>query len=338
MKSIEGKWAGRIYGTNTGNVYCEFIIDNDKISGTVRLNDDLHGLSLFNISSIQKNIHEFKLVSEKEELTNLAMIDVKIKPDNNGNIIGEWISNNGLAGTLVLYPQININSVNNSVDPQQFYSKTIKLGSTRLFKNDIVEITNYIKSDFPDSRLIVTYNKYGSNVIKYEADFFQESNSLGELNGIKLSIQDIPSNHSNRIVNVDLYPKENSEIRISGSNESWVLGKAESLKNQFSRFTNKTVTNYKRFGPVLNSLIFFIMLIFIPEINPIVNRAIFVGSVLVLLLVMILIHKRFVPNTKIFLADIQPSIWKRSWPSVLSWFVSLTSSLIASLIYYYLTK
>lgn len=340
MKNIEGNWAGRIYGTNTGNVFCNFKLDNDNITGTARINDDSYGLSVFTISGKQNSIIELQLTqySDKEELTNPVIIEVKLRLQNDGNIIGDWLSKNGNAGTLALYPHRNIDSKDFSTEPQQIYSKTIRLGSIRLFRKDIEEIINYIKKDFPDGRLIISYYKFGSEVIKFADDFLNEADSLGELKGIKLSIQDTASNLVNRIVNVDLLPRENSEIRISGSNESWVLGKAESIKNQFSRFTNKLITNYKRYGLTLNSLIFFIMLILIPEINPISKRAIFVVSVIILMSILVLVHRRYIPNTIIFLTDTKPSVFKRIWPSILSWFISLTSALVASLIYYYLTK
>lgn len=340
MKNIEGNWAGRIYGTNTGNVFCNLKLDKDNITGTARINDDSYGLSVFTISGKQNSLIELQLTqySDKEELTNPVIIEVKLRLQNDGNIIGNWLSKNGLAGVIALYPHRNIDSKDFSSDPQQIYSKTVRLGSIRLFRKDIEEIISHIEKDFPEGRLIISYYKFGSEVIKFADDFLNEADSLGELKGIKLSIQDTASNNVNRIVNVDLLPRENSEIRISGSNESWVLGKAESIKNQFSRFTNKLITNYKRYGLTLNSLIFFIMLILIPEINPISKRAIFVVSVIILLSILVLVHRRYIPNTIIFLTDTKPSVIKRIWPSILSWFISLTSALVASLIYYYLTK
>lgn len=340
MKNIEGNWAGRIYGTNTGNVFCNFKLDKDEITGVARINDDSFGLSLFTISGKQNSIIQLRLTqfSAREELTNPIKIEVKLKLQNDGNIIGDWITENGHAGTLALYPHKNVDSKDVSTEPQQIYSKTVKLGSIRLFRKDIEEIINYIKKDFPDSRLIISYYKFGSEVIKFADDFFNEADSLGELKGIKLSIQDTPPNFINRIVNVDLLPRENSEIRIFGSNESWVLGKAESIRNQFLRFTNKLITVIKKYGLTLNSLIFFIMLILIPEINPISKRAIFVGSIVILLSILVLVHRRFIPNTIIFLNDIKPNVWKRIWPSILSWLISLTSTVVGGLIYYFLTK
>lgn len=340
MKNIEGNWAGRIYGTNTGNVFCNFKLENDKIIGIARINDDSYGLSIFNISGTQDSTIELQLTqfSDKEELTNPVKVVVKLKLQNDGNIIGDWLTENGHGGTISLYPHKDFNSKDTSTEPQQIYNKVVKLGSIRLFRKDIEEIILYIKKDFPDSRLIISYYKFGSEVIKFADDFLNEAELLGELKGIKFSIQDTTPNLINRIVNIDLLPRENSEIRISGSNESWVLGKAESTKNQFSRFTNKLVTNYKKYGLTLNSLIYFIMLILIPEVNPISKRAIFVASIIILMSFFVFVHRRFIPNTIIFLTEKRPSLWKRIWPSILSWIISLTSTVVGGLIYYYLTK
>ncbi|NLT52399.1 MAG: hypothetical protein GXX85_15955 [Ignavibacteria bacterium] len=340
MKSIEGKWAGRIYGTNTGNMFCDLKLENDQVNGTARLNDDAFGLVVFSVSGKLNTISEIKLTqfSEKEVLNDPAIIDVKIKLQTNGNIIGEWISKNGHAGTLELFPHKNVDSKDGLLEPRQIFSKSIKLGSLRLFRKDIEEIVKYIKKDFPDSRLIVSYNKYGSEIIKFADDFINELDEIKELNGIQLSIQDVPSNQLNRGINIDLFQRTDNEIRISGPNDSWVLGKAESVKLLFSQFTNKVITNYKKYGLTLNSLIFFLMLILIPEIDTIIKRSIFVGSVIVLLSILYLVHKRFIPNTVIFLTDLKPSIWKRMWPSILSWIISVTSALFASWLFYYLTN
>lgn len=281
MNNIEGKWAGRIYGTNTGNLFCDFRIDNNQLIGTARLNDDTFGLIIFSVSGKLNTITEITLTqySEKEVLSDPAIIDAKLRLQNEGNIIGEWITPKGYAGTLALFPHKNIESKDTSFEPQQIFSKSVTLGSLRLFKKDIEEIIRYIKKDFPDSRLVVSYNKYGSEVIKFADDFLKEIDEIKELHEMRLSIQDVPSNQSSRVINIDLLQQLEGVIRVSGPNDSWVLGKAESLKILFSQFTNKVITNYKKYGLTLNSIIFLIMLILIPEIDTIIKRAVFVVSV-----------------------------------------------------------
>lgn len=340
MKSIEGKWAGRLYGTNTGNLFCDLELNNDQIIGTARLNDDLHGLVIFSVSGKLDTIVEIKLTqySENEVLSDSAIIDAKLRIQNDGSILGEWISKNGHAGTFDLFPHKNIETKDSPLEPRQIFSKTIKLGSIRLFRKDIQEIISYVRKDFPDSRLIVTYNKYGSEIIKFADDFLDDLDEIRELRGIQFSIQDIPSKQVRRYINIDLFNRTESEIRISGANESWVLGKTEALKILFSQFTNKVVTNYKRYGLTLNSIIFFIMLILIPEIDTISKRTVFVVSVIFLLSILYLVHKRFIPNTIIFLTNTKPNVWKRMWPSILSWLIAATSALFAMWLFRYLTN
>ena len=43
-------WAGRIYGTNTGNIFIEFTETGPKVSGIIRLRDDALGMALYSIS------------------------------------------------------------------------------------------------------------------------------------------------------------------------------------------------------------------------------------------------------------------------------------------------
>jgi len=242
MISIEGKWAGRIFGTNTGKLFCEFKLENDKIVGTVRLNDDSIGLLIFSASGVMGKFVELKLTQISEELGFVKdpfIIDFKLSIDNFGNIIGDWISKNGYAGTLELFPHKNIEPEDGSTEPQQIFGKSIKLGSLRLFRRDIEEIIKQIKKDFSNSRVVVSYSRYGSDIAKYADDFLSELDEIKELRAIKFSVQDIPSNQLSRIINIDLLQRTESEIRISGPNDSWVLGKAESLKMLFSPFTNK---------------------------------------------------------------------------------------------------
>jgi hypothetical protein len=49
MSRIGTLWAGKIYGTNTGNVFVELNPTDGKFSGTLRLSDDRFGLSAYSL-------------------------------------------------------------------------------------------------------------------------------------------------------------------------------------------------------------------------------------------------------------------------------------------------
>jgi hypothetical protein len=50
MNSISGNWAGRIYGTNTGNLFLELDQKGEKITGHGRFLDDKFGLVIYGLS------------------------------------------------------------------------------------------------------------------------------------------------------------------------------------------------------------------------------------------------------------------------------------------------
>jgi len=47
MTRLANRWAGRIYGTNTGNVFLELNQDGDNIAGNLRILDSVFGVSVY---------------------------------------------------------------------------------------------------------------------------------------------------------------------------------------------------------------------------------------------------------------------------------------------------
>ena len=49
MSDIGKLWAGRVYGTNTGNLFIEFQKVNSEVTGTFRFMDSVFGLCVYSI-------------------------------------------------------------------------------------------------------------------------------------------------------------------------------------------------------------------------------------------------------------------------------------------------
>jgi hypothetical protein len=58
MSGIGRLWAGRLYGTNTGNLFIELAGDNQNLTGTLRFADDRFGPTVY---SIQGSFNETTL-------------------------------------------------------------------------------------------------------------------------------------------------------------------------------------------------------------------------------------------------------------------------------------
>jgi hypothetical protein len=336
MENLANRWAGRLYGTNTGNVFLDLVQDDKNVSGRLRIMDSIFGVSVYEYTgTLYEELVLYCKPSQAIEGVELGDVSVKGRLTPEGNIKGDWESTIGTAGTFEIYPH-DITTTDpgaRETNPEQVYNKTIQLGSVRLFKDDVVQLVEFIKKDFTKGRVIVTYTQRGSELTKYADDFFVQLDGVEQLNYLKLVIQEPEAYGINRVIVIELVANGISEIRVSGINESWVLGKAESILQTLKPKQNSLVTTYRKYGLNLNGAIFFAMLIAIPDIAGWQSRAMFVVSVFLLLNFLLFIHNKFIPNTAIYLEQAKPGFFKRAWPSMLSWVIAASSSVVAAYIF-----
>src|SRR5260370_10576427 len=159
MSNLAGPWAGNIYGTNTGKIFIEIEQENGRLTGTARLNDDTFGVVVF--SCIGTDGDEIELECTPEKIpegieVEPARVKGKLAPD--GSLRGRWETEAGTAGMFVLFPHsVEVGQqVAKPTEPEQIYNRVVKLGSIRLFKDDVTRILEIACKDFV-GRLIVTY-------------------------------------------------------------------------------------------------------------------------------------------------------------------------------------
>jgi hypothetical protein len=334
MANLANNWAGRLYGTNTGNVFLDLAQDGQKVNGRLRIMDSIFGVSIYKYTGTLNEELILDCVPEQEiDGVELGNVSVRGHLTPEGSIRGQWQSTIGTAGTFEIYPHdINANTPRDS-HPEQIHNKNIKLGSVRLFKNDVMQLVSFIKKDFTTGRAIVTYNQRGSELTKYVDDFLSQLDGIDQLNYLKLVVQEPEAYGINRVIIIELVANGLSEIKVSGINESWVLGKAESIYQTLKPKQNSLVTTYRKYGLNLNWVIFFAMLIVIPDIEGWKSRTLFVVAVFFLLNFLLFIHNKFIPNTTIYLNQENPGFFKRAGPSILSWVIAASSSVVAAYIF-----
>lgn len=336
MPDLANRWAGRLYGTNTGNIFLDLTQDGQNVSGRLRIMDSILGVSIYDYTgSFDDECFLHCTPYQAAEGVELGDVIVRGHLTQEGNVRGEWESTIGTAGTFELYPHdiTSTGPLERNGNPEQIHNRTIPVGSIRLFKDDLIQLIDFVKKDFSKGRVIVTYSLRGSVLTKYADDFFEQLNEINRLNYIKVVIQEPEAYGINRVIAVELVANGASEIRVSGINESWVLGKAESIFQTLKPKQNYLVTTYRKYGLNLNGAIFIAMLIAIPDMPDWERRAIFVILVFVLLNFLLFIHNKFIPNTEIYLEQAKPNLLKRAWPSILSWVIAVSSSIVAAYIY-----
>ncbi|MCI0400766.1 MAG: hypothetical protein L0Z68_05640 [Gammaproteobacteria bacterium] len=342
MATLGRLWAGRVYGTNTGNLFAEFDSSAAGVRGTIRLMDAQFGLTVFNVTGSFDGT--LRLTGEPTQVptgVTAGTIEVTATLTPEGHLRGQWTSSIGTAGTFEAYPHDtpppDQRATGAAAIPEQFFTSNISLGAIRLYAKDLWELVQLIRKDFVVGRPVVTYVIRGSEVTKYFEDFQKEAPALKELGRLKITVQEPEAHGINKVVIFELSSLGQNEIRVQGINESWVVGKAEAIARSLRPFEKGLVTTYKKFGLTLNQIIFFAMLVVIPAIESLWQRGIFVAIVIALLSFLFWLHSRFIPNAVIYLGEHEPTLLQRMWPSLLSWVSAVTASLAAAYVFYLLT-
>lgn len=124
MKIIQGNWSGRITGTNNASVFAEIDQEGQNLSGVVRINDLLYGVSIYNFTgSVKDNAVNLVLIPDEKarkepetqsivvngrkmtisaNLIQYGNVSLNAKIVNDSTIEGTWKSTIGTGGNLFL--------------------------------------------------------------------------------------------------------------------------------------------------------------------------------------------------------------------------------------------
>jgi hypothetical protein len=329
-------WAGKLYGTNTGNLFVEFEETSGNISGSLRFLDDRFGVVVYAVeakfdgTTIELNgtcKHAAEGIETGEITAKGALTPV-------GELRGQWSSTLGTGGSFILFPHDAAvrNEPLPGLLPERLHTATRTLGALRLYAEDVQELIGFLQRDFSQGRVIVTYHDRGNEISRYASDFEQEIIRLGELRYLKLVIQEPDAYNINKFAVVELNANGGNDVRVQGVQESWVIGKAETIASLLRLHQKNLSTTFRKFGLNINGFLALFALVVLPEL-PLGRRVVFVLLVALISWVVIQAHTRFIPNVLIFLSPQKPTALERTWPQLLSWFIAVTSALVASIAY-----
>lgn len=343
MNSLSKLWAGKAYGTNVGNLFVSFDETQPQVKGTLRFLDQLIGIAVY---AVEGTFNETLTLTGKWQTggkpEHHGVLTINGRLTSEGNLRGTWISTIGTGGTFDLFPHdVALSSAPSTANPsipEQLYTRNVTVGAIRMYAQDVLALLRYVQEEFNAPRPIVTYHLRGNEVTKYAVDFEREVSTLGRLDYLKVTVQEPDEYGINRLVVVELNAFGKNEVRVQGIRESWVIGRAEALATVLRKNQSSLVTGYRKFGLNLNSLIFLAMLVLIPEIDTFWARVTFVGATIALLTLLLWAHSKFIPNASILLTGAKPNIFAKAWPTLLSWLVAASASLVAAMVFYWLTR
>lgn len=337
MANLGRLWAGKLFGTNTGNLSAEFDTDGGEVTGTIRLMDERFGPVVY---KVQGSFDGAEVVvtgdaSQAQEGILTGTVTARAALTAEGQLRGTWSSTIGTGGTFHLFPHdppVSPTTPLPGAPPEQLHSATRVLGALRLYGDDVRELVQFVRRDFNQGRVIVTYSDHGTEVSKFAEDFLAEFDRVGELRQLKLNIQEPEAYGLNRVVVVDLDPEDKNEVHVQGVQESWVVGKAEAVAAHLRRKQKALASNVQRLGLNVNAVIFIAMLALLPELT-LERRFIFILLVFALLWLLINLHKKFIPNLIVRPTVPPPGILGQIGPQTVSWLLAVAAGLASAIAY-----
>lgn len=330
---LNNLWAGKLYGTNTGNLFLEIAPDGEHYTGILRLADDNFGLSVFKVTVEQTGdiiTIQGSPTAEPEE-TEAHSFVAECKLASNGQLTGEWKTTLETAGTFKLFPHVGARLPSHDFGPEQLYTTSKNLGALRLSKANLEVLLNTVQGKFPESRIVVSHIERGAELARFADEFLANIDKFDELRWVKINAQAAVTDHLSRVITIDIGPNINT-VSTQGPDESWVLGEAEATASFLRQFESRLSTAIGKYHLNVNLLIVVGALIAMPDLS-LGKRAIFVFAVLGLLLVAQKLQANLIPNLIISAAEKPRGKFLQFGPSVLSWLISMTAAVAASIAY-----
>ncbi|MFC4170860.1 hypothetical protein ACFOYU_02135 [Microvirga sp. GCM10011540] len=332
-------WAGSAFGTNTGNLFVRLEGEDAALTGTLHLNDRASGVVVYAIEGAfdgsvlflsgvpQTHIEGF----EFGRLTARAILNTK------GELTGEWQTDIGSAGTFVLFPHDQAQSADVGSPerlPDQLHTARYSFGAIEIDREQIIAIADEIQRDFKKAQVVVTVAS-DTEQSRFLADFRNSTFRSNQASVIKLFIQEPEASGLNRVVTVEFGPHVNT-VMTQGGDEAWVLGMLEKLKRSVSRFERTYATNIKKLGFGINQLLLVGAIVFLPSLGSLQDRAILMAAVLALIAAVNWLHSRYIPFAAIYLGTKPTGLLAHIAPTVVSWLISATAGIVATLLAAYL--
>ncbi len=330
-------WAGKIFGTNTGNIFVKLKGDDDALTGTLHVNEDGLGLYAYDITGSFDGARLSLSGKLEKEVEGAVFGELRATADltPRGDLDGEWETNIGSAGVLALFPHDRSDSPASADKiPDQLHTARHLFGAIEIDLNQIIALADDIQKDFTRGRVVVTVIA-GTEQSRFLQDFKKLKFNRDRADLIKIFAQEPEVEGIRRVVSIE-FGQQFNEAMAQGASEAWVLGKLEKLKEELKRFEQNYTTNIKRWGVGFNQLLILGVLVFLPSLSNLRDRTILMVGVLLLVATVNWLHNRYLPLAAIYLTKKSTGLLARISPTAISWIITVTAGVAAILLAGYL--
>ena len=308
MSGLSKRWAGNLFGTNTGNLYCEISGPDAGFHLRLRVMDQMFGLTVYDGEGTfdGTTLQFLGKVVQAEPDVKTSPIRGRGQLSSKGSITGDWQSDLGNAGTFILHPHDAAGIAEAAEDMRgTVHTETRKLGAVRLYRSDFNEIVSAIRKDFKVGQLFVTFSDRKTRQTMVLDQFIKASVSLPTIRYLRLNIQEKETEFINRLAVVELDADGENVIVVQGGQESWARGEADYLKSIVDRGVTWTITSIKKFGLNVNGLMFVVGIAALPDLT-FAKRLLFMAILFILMGVIFALHKALAINAVVFMNEDRP--------------------------------
>lgn len=328
------RWAGKAYGTNIGNVFLNLDGEDQALTGTLRMNEPGVAIAVY---AVQGSFEAPTLTltgQSQSQVEGLEFGDLRATGIMNpkGEIHGDWESTIGTAGTFVLYPHMGREQPEDGALTDQFHVARHNFGVIEIDRDQIIDVGENIRRDFP--QVVVTVVS-GTEQAHYLDAFKKLQFTVDRAEILKIFARKPDDKGADQVISIEFGPHVNTAV-TQGANRAWVLGQLETLKHDLKQYERSYVTNFKRWGLSINQLLLLGAVVLLPSFSSLLDRAIFMGAGLALIVGVNWLHSRYLPFAAIYLREKKNGFLKRLWPSAASWVLGIIAVVVAGLVGAYL--
>jgi len=157
-------WAGRMWGTNTGNVFLQLDTAGEgKVTGLLRVNDEGVGIAVWDVTGTFTDGKLDLQGTPKAPPEGAPAVTLKASGalTGEGTIQGTWETTLGTGGTFILHPHNTPKSAQKPNDlPERVHTVTRQMGAIRLYPDDFRALVETLQQDF-EAKPIVSYREGG---------------------------------------------------------------------------------------------------------------------------------------------------------------------------------
>ena len=191
-----------------------------------------------------------------------------------------------------------------------------------------------MQSELRNAQVIVTV-LVGTEQTRYLKDFRKLKFSTESAKLLKIAAQEPEAGGTNKVIVVEFGPQYNS-ILTQSRDESWALGKLEQLKRELQSYEQSYAINTKRVGISFFQGLLIAVVVILPELPSLADRATLMISTLVVIVSVDWLHQRFLPHAAIYLGTQRQGIAQRVAPKIWSWMMTVFAGTMVGVLSAYL--